>query len=240
MRRFRPLLPIEEPSPDATQPEWKRPLLLVELDDDGYQFADKIGVFDMTQPQLHLLDQKLGFVARLALPHVAAKNIFVDPETNKDPEYLYGTYIFTGAFELDTKLRVRVKVPGTPTTGRVKLLKDELSECWIVMPGTVVDLDINAANHLSLYAGPAEVRNDRLVMLPKANLAAAWYTQQRATFSEDARGILMDVQLGMMLSGVLDAAGYTRVGTVVTSRSWDFSPGGGRTYIATEYQELDE
>jgi hypothetical protein len=201
------------------------------------QLVDKLKAVEMDSANVTILDDCLGVQVEPTINHVAALN-WLDPDTmltNNPPQYDYTTYFLTAAIETDARLYVALPVYHGRTPSeipRVKLLDDPKCTLTVIAPYTITDVDTSDPTYtLDSGADPIYPVDDGLRLFQKAQLAANFYGQQRTVIEATIQGVHLAYAPGSIIAGMVDAAGFTDVGTVVTHRVWDLL--GNTTHIQT-------
>lgn len=229
--------------------EYRKAFVLVGIDQGGgngylYQYVDKLKLVAKEPASVTLSDTDLGVWIRPNANHIAGDGSF-NGDSDTDPQYNYGTYILTAMFETDTNVRIILPVlaPQGHEVVKVKYINDPSSEVWCVAPETILDVNVSGwtpglpATGLTFSAStPTLARDDTSRMLSKAIMAQAWYSQQRCTMSMDMEGLCEGYWPGIIVMGVVDGTGYTGIGTMITSRRFDYK--NNSTSMQTTFEEL--
>ncbi len=226
-RRFLPDIPVYTDTSTGEPPKLRQAFLLIKITSDDlsyrYYYADKLEALKMRSVNLSLRTDAMTFMARPSINHVAAKGIISDDIVSSvKPQYSYLDYFLTAAFETDTRLRVRMFLPPLGEVRRVKTIYDRDAKCIFIAPGTILDVDPSDPTSLIQQSGLYVFRDFMARLQQKALLAGAWAIQQRGVCKVEIPGITLAHMQGSILTGVADAAGFTAVGTAVTSRGWRF------------------
>ena len=245
-RQFIRTIPFYEATLAGTIPQLRRAFVLVEVEDDDenarYYYVDKLDTLDRSSASVRLSDSDMGIVVAPPINHVAAKGTFPeDADTDAEPQWDFASMYLTAAFELDTRIWCAYEVANVTHPNevpRVKIVEDADAQLIIIAPNTIYDIDPADPTGL-LTSGESAIlfRDDTERLRQKASLAAQWYAQQKATIILPIKGIHLVHPPGVIITGVIDAAGYTEVGTVVQQRTWDFPA--NTTTIVTGFEEFD-
>jgi hypothetical protein len=165
----------------------------------------------------------------------------------------YETLLITLAIESDHRLTLTYNVPpiiigtdgdGNPVYGQtdptVMTVADETCECWVILPNTVVDINVaseGSVGSLALIPAPTSgtvqvLRNDAPRLAQSMAGAIANYTNDREKATLQYRGHYpMAWLLGTILSVQQQGDAIESLGAVVTSITWTMSrsPNGGNT-----------
>jgi len=247
-KQFLSWLPVfEETDVDDAEKELMRPLaFLKNTAGDVYQ-ADAIAdeTDNLTPYAVRPMSGEFGMEVRSArINHTLAQNTF-DPDTTASKiasEFDYNRLAITAAFETDERLAVTATLPGiAEDEGRTMTVHVPGAECWYVAPGTIIEATNKQAVPFDLDRSPTddyEVRNDRRVLEARAKLLLAWYGRERSILDitvSDRLGLFVPV--GSYVRYATHGTKTTPVGTVLTSRSWDFTA--FSTTLKTGYGEFD-
>lgn len=246
-RKFERTIPFQDTPLAGTIADYRMPFVLVQVEDEDenlrFAYVDKLDAYGVRGANVRLSDSDMSVYIEPPINHVAASGIWPedDRETGIAPQYSYLTYYMTAMFAIDSRLRMLIPIPGNYGRNEVittKLLKDDDAIAIIIAPGTVYDVDpTNPTALLTTGASAIEHRNDIERLRQKAIMAAEWYGQQRATVTANIRGIQLAHRPGSIVLGLMDAAGWTDVGTVVTRRTWNRAE--NMTTITTGFEEFD-
>lgn len=245
-RQFMRTIPFYESALTGTIPQMRRAfaLALVEDDDENarYYYVDKLDTLGRSSASVRLSDSDMGIMVTPPINHIAGLGSFPEnSDTGAEPQWDYASMYFTGAFELDTRIQCAYAVENNSYPNevpRIKVVEDADAQLAIIAPYTVYDVDpTDPTGFLITGSSPILFRNDIARLQQKAAMAAAWYAQQKATVILQIKGIHLVHPPGVIITGVIDAAGYTEVGTVVQQRTWDFTA--NTTTIVTGFEEFD-
>lgn len=242
-RRFLRTIPVEETTVDGVVTGWRSPFVLAVVENaDGalvYANVDKLSSMDLNSASVSPEDDSMGIRVASTINHVAALGTFVAINTETEPQYDYRTYLLTAAYQTDARLRAVVWVQNARTgdVPRVKYITDRDAGVTLIAPGTALDVDPADPTGL-LYSSELTVVDDLSDRIwERAVLTAKWFGQQQSTVGLTVQGISIGFQVGGVIIGVLDATGYTQVGTVVRSRAWDFLR--NVTTVQTGFDDFD-
>lgn len=235
MRRTLPWIPLKENfdySVDPAQdnniedhtPDVKPPLAWIkdevpETGDPHYVQCDLIGI-SVSVPQ-----RDWGIVLNASPNHLLAYNHWSEEllgTTEIDPRYDYETLVATLAFESDSRLKLGYDVPENMRAGdgSVETLVDEDAEMWVLLPGTVLDLD-EENNFVLSPDSTIVLRNDspRLALLLAGMLMR--YINGRVRANIVIRGHMPWGDLiGYILDVVQQGDDLQNVGGPITSIEW--------------------
>lgn len=165
----------------------------------------------------------------------------------------YHDFIFTGGYYIDERVGITIKFPGS-TQKEVKSIKQIKTDDQMILidPDTVIDC--NFANLLNGYPNGIRYwrdfsditncidgiwwRDDRKKLINKAILAANWYSMQKGTIKLKTKSIELNFIPGAIVRSIVDSAGITEIGTIITQRQYDFV--NMETTIMTGYVELEQ
>jgi len=243
-RQFKRTVPFYEGTDDGVAPTFRTAMVFVQVTDDfafaRYYYVDRLNLLNRNAAQVYPFDGELGFTVRPPINHIAALNYF-DPDTqdsNYDPQWDLASMYVTAMWDLDTTLWCAYEVDRNTWPNevpRVKVIEDPNAVAILIAPYTIYDVD--ESGFVKTGASVTEFRNDADRLRDKGLLATAWYSQAKATVNLRLKGIHLVHQPGAIITGVVDAAGFTEVGTVVSQRFWDFRQ--NVTQIVTGFEEFD-
>lgn len=251
-RRFLREIPFYAESPDGVAPELRHAFVLLAVQDSQgttrYAHVEKLDSLKLHNCSVSLGDQGMIVYIKPPINHIAAKGVWpelrygeIKNPTKYRPRWSFSNYYLTAMIELDTRLQVVRYVGSRPPQEipRVKVIEDPDADLVLIAPYTVVDVDA--------IDSTKTIRTDNLVgcfrdhgprLRAKADIAVRWYGQQAATVALRIDGITLAHPPGSLIAGLIDGAGYTRIGTVVREREWDFAS--NKTTIKTGFNELDQ
>lgn len=245
-------IPVYEYDVDGAFPTLRRPFVLAYKPTEYATSADKkityvhkeAGFGDAAS--VHIGDNDLTILVQPSINHVAGLNHIVPGEvgtpgvgdSNTQPKYDYATYLATLMLATDSCLHVQRLIPGSVNSDlcSIKVLHDPTAELWLMIPGTVTDLDSTETDGLLRYAGDVIWRDDSPRLRSIVEMAIQWF-QQRATMRLAFNRIELGFWPGVLIAGSESAEGYTCLGTVVTDIQWDLV--NGKTLLNTGYEEFD-
>lgn len=156
-----------------------------------------------------------------------------------DPKYDYSKALATIAIRSDQRLRMAYFVPDDQKAGdgSVLTILDEEAECWVMLPGTIVDVD--ASGNLVGADTNGEfiiLRNDiNRIALVLAG-AIARYGFERAKAQLTFKGLLPWGQLlGQILTVIQQGDDVSTIGAPITSIEWIINDKGALTIVKTGY-----
>jgi hypothetical protein len=242
-RKFDREIPYYETEVDDAEAQQRTAFVLVRVQEgEGFvwYYVDKLLTRKLHGAHVTPSSSDMSVLVESAINHIAAKDIFTKTDTAALPEYSYLQYYLTAQFPIDVYPAVErlVQVMGRrPEVPRVKVIEDAEAEIIVVAPGTIYDVSpSNPANALTETA-MRYFRNDVPKLRAIADLAANWYSQQKAVINWVGQGIVLDPAPGIVVGGAVDGAGFTEVGTAVTNREWDLVR--NTTTIKTGFTEWD-
>lgn len=251
-KTFERSIPLEVEGSTSPEPEYRRPFVVFKVDPDGSfdpEAEEDTRVWCSAQKLRDLLpgewqncdvgvsDRELSVRVAASPPHAIAKGVF-DPETdesNTEPYVDYTSMIATVALRTDAHLTAVFTAWGAGSNPRAKYLEDPDAEAWYIVPGTVIDVQ---QGELVRHEG-GWLRDDSERLRSMALFAASWYASPRATLNVEIGAIVAGFPCGVLVRGLVGPEGYTEIGTVVTQRTWFFSPDGCKTTLTTGYEEID-
>jgi len=123
---------------------------------------------------------------------------------------------------------------------KVLVLPIHDAELWYIAPNTVLgvtDGKLDQYTSGSLSNGGGLLRDDRLRLIIIADSAIAWYGRDRSAVSIALQGLQVVAPVGGILNKVSGAWQADSIGTIITSRTWDWER--NRTILETDYWQLN-
>lgn len=233
-----PILIEDDGSEDGTvgPGEYLPPLVIARTDDDEAKFYQvDNGADDVSAAHVRTVNGDLAFEIQPKINHVYAKNHFdaeAVNETGVEAAVDYESLIATVCVDLDTRLRVVEKLGDQ--VRRTRTIRVEGAEAWVIAPGTVTGI---AEGKLTRHSGKRVLRDDSKRLRVVAAAAKAWYGEPRAAIEVSLQTIFTVCPLCSYVTQAVFGADEKQIGTVVTSREFDFE--NRTTRIQTGYWELD-
>lgn len=210
---------------------------------------DRTQQLDMPSCSLRMGDAGLKVIVKSEYNHVFAKNHIDEALLSKTPVFDYFTLACTVFFETDVVPRVAIPVwnniavnaDGTITTQGVPVGKQIYiqvpgKEVWYAAPLTVKGLNEKELDFLN--GGAATILRDDLPDLRFiAQLAYAWYGQQRASLDMVIQNQYPFFQIGDLIRTTISGHSIERIGTCVTAITRNYQD--GTHNVSTGYGELD-
>ncbi len=246
-------IPFEQAAASAdAEPEMRRPFAVVQNPDraegtDEYHYVNELQAALLENHHFGVSDREMGILIKGRANHTFALNHFgntgenpTEPEaTNVLPSVDYAEMICTVFLPTDVHAKVVYFIPENAGMESAKDLVIEMpeAEVWYIAGGTVSEI---SGGQLVYNNGglPQVVRDDTHKLRKMAAAAAAWYGQQRNTFTLERAGIAPIHPTGRLIRAVATTAFHVEnVGTVITQRRFDYRD--NRMTIQTGYTELD-
>ncbi len=238
-------------SPNA-EPEMRRPFAVVQNPGrspgtDEYHYVDQLQLAFLENHHFAVFDREMGVLVKGRMNHTFAQNHFGDTDENPTepeatsvlPSVDYASMICTVFLPTDVQAKVVYTVPANAwmESGKDLVIEMPEAELWYVAGGTVSE--ISAGQLVYHNGGVAQVvRDDTYKLRQVAAAAAAWYGQQRNTFTLEQAGIAPIHRTGRLIRAVATTAFHVEnVGTVITQRRFDYRE--NSMTIQTGYAELD-
>lgn len=210
---------------------------------------DRTQQLDMPACSLRMGDAGLKVIVRSEYNHVFGKNHIDDADVEKDTVFDYNDLAVTIFFETDLMPRVAIPVwnnlsvnaDGTITTQGVPVGKQIYievpgKEVWYAAPQTVRGLNEKALDFLN-DGNPVVLRDDMPDLRFIAQLAYAWYGQQRASLDMTIQNQYPFFQIGDLIRTTISGHSIERIGTCVTAITRNYQD--GTHNVSTGYGELD-
>ncbi len=188
------------------------------------------------------LDNDMGVFVKASVNHALALESQVD-ETARYAVATTNTSIvvdssrvcLTAFYETDQEIRVVKYRSGAKNLSNPRTLKIDVdgAEMWYIVPRTVVGLDSNR-NLLEHIGGL--VRDDSPALRNLAALALSWYSKERQQVHLTYNDLGPYHNLGAFIKDIAQERHTQQVGTVVTSKAWDFPR--QTTDIKTEFLNI--
>jgi hypothetical protein len=249
-RAFERELPIEKTGlASDREPEYQPPIALayvtIRTPTGGTESIwvpiHKPGVDDLHPGYLRMVDREQAIEIQTSPNHTLALNHWssIAGATQWAPVTDWQDIRVCVCARTDTRVKVEARTgedsgDTASTSERTKVIQVDDAELWYVVPGTVYGVD----NGNPITHNGGVVRDDTPRLRAIAAFAKAWYGQDRASITLTLQA---KVYAGLpVLSYVKDASSSTQrkdVGTVVTSRSWNFV--NRTTTIRTQHAEID-
>ena len=252
-RRLLRWIPVPKAGADSdAEPEYMAPLVVLGHDTGATMWYYQV---DKVDPELGIVpacsvrvaDREMGLWVTPQIPHKMGSGHFdVDDADTEDSAYEpagdYEELLATVAIETDERLTVEQEISSQQQTasGGAVTIDVEGAECWWIAPNTVVAVDERGL----LYAdGTLEgidngyVRDDSERLRKIAALASGWYGEERAQMELVIDRLGEWCPVGSYLLNVSSSWHRFPIGTIVTSKTWDF--GARTTSFSTNYWELD-
>lgn len=219
--------------------------------DHPYEWVqlDKTQHLSMPSCSLRMGDAGLKVIVKSEYNHVFAKNHIAEGDTDKGPVFDYRDLVCTVFFETDIVARVAIPVwnnleinaDGTITTQGVPVGKQIYiqvpgKEVWYAAPQTVKGLDEKALEFIN-DGEPVILRDDMPDLRFIAQLAYAWYGQQRASLDMTIQNQYPFFQIGDLIRTTISGHSIERIGTCVTAITRNYQD--GTHNVSTGYGELD-
>lgn len=233
-RSFNSMIPFWERTVAGAVPTLRKPFVIIGTVEDEaadplvWTFANarQMAALELPNAAVRFGRHAMDVTVKTRIPHVAALDLFDadNRNTGTDPAWRYTRYYGTAMFPTGNNLRYRIPLypAGAAEIGRPYIIEDTSAEVWIIAPYTIYDVTDDGADLLVTSADPVIWRDDRASIWDKGDLTAEGLDQQRAEAQFTIQGITLAYPPGTYLDGVITAAGYTDVGTVVVSRRWNF------------------
>lgn len=222
------------------EPEYLAPLAIMGMT-FYYNVADvdpELGI--LSAARVRMVDREMAVTVEPPINHLYASADFVPgtpgtEDTNYLPQADYRNLMVTVAMETDEVLRVEAELPAERQSGqhRSVVIDVDDAELWYVVPDTVSGAQRAVLTRRT--GGTARDDSDRLRGI--AALALAWYGQPRTEITVGIESLGEYAALGSYLVQTSSSWHTTQVGTVVTSKAWDFR--NHTTTLRTAYSELD-
>lgn len=238
-KTFERELPISAPVDADANPEFVRSFAVAEDPITGdYHFVEKFRVADITPSHVRLSDQGMMIHVLSDIGHIQALNTFDDGtyDTDKPPEWDYNTMIVTVCLKTDAHPTVRMSLGAGLETGRTKVIEYPSAEYWLILPGTVYDVQNGALLHQSTWGVQ---RDDTPALRAIAAMAAASYLVPHAELGFALDGVSIAYPSGYLVRGMASNWTLTDVNAPVTSRRWDFTGEIPTTTWETHWAEFD-
>lgn len=180
---------------------------------------------------ISVCDDRPGILCRTPYRHLLAAGIY----SGAGREALYDYTSLQATVSAYSNDRVRITVdaitPEPGTMAREKVIDIPGMHLWLVLAGTMTDVDTYEASDRYL-------RDDRATLASVAALARAWYGRSRASISASYADPLILDRLGQVISEVRTAGAISPAGTMITSITYTM---GARQSVAfaTEHFDLD-
>ncbi|GMW03814.1 MAG: hypothetical protein AMXMBFR84_49480 [Candidatus Hydrogenedentota bacterium] len=239
-KRFSRHIPILEDAADTdVAPDFRRMFAVIDVPTLGFMPVHRLGDIGEGFNSCHVIpaENELAVFVRGNPNHVIGLNQYESEyPTNTEPSVDYATLRVTAMIESDRHLQVFLRLRYAPdgTWQREKIINLPDAEMWIVLPNTVLDVDV-----AGLVLSPSEYqqsRDDRQQLIKVALLAAQFYSQARATASIQFKYITPEYEPGMLLRGAIGVWHSVNVGTLITTKEFDFTA--MTTTITTGWEEL--
>lgn len=224
---------------DVTEKDVEPPLAFYKKPGTAeYYSVDQNSDKELPTAILRVLPVGLGVTIEPKANHLLALSHFDTEDsgttTSEDtPQVDYESLILTVAMRTDSRPIVEVITGNQAETQRTLVINVDGAEYWYILPGTVLSVQGGA---LSRSSGET-ARDDRDKLRSLAALLKSWYGQYRSAVKFGVQNISTIAPLGSLIKSIANAWQREPVGTIVTSRSWDFR--GARTTINTGYYNLD-
>ena len=252
---------------DTADAEFMKPILFLHNPETGkYFYADRPPPSDTgegtapgtTRAGIRMADRGLGFEVQASTAHLIAAGTFLvgvggTNETNAEPVVDYRSMLATVCVKTNIRPCVRVDdVLGVSYNSRhgTRLVIDVPdAEFWWITRGTYIGFNDNGllagANESTVPALPGTAWTDQGILIRDdsdrlqhiAALARSWYQSQRAKVRIVKSSLDNQYPLGTMIRKVVDDWHDEEIGTVVSSREWDFE--NHTMTIETQYVEPD-
>lgn len=210
---------------------------------------DKTQQLDLPACSLRMGDAGLKIIVKSEYNHVFGTNHVEGATLDKSPVFDYNDLACTVFFETDLVPRVAIPVwnniavnaDGTITTQGVQVGKQIYiqvpgKEVWYAAPQTVRGLDGVNLDYINDSAA-AILRDDMPDLRFIAQLAYAWYGQQRASLDMTIQNQYPFFQIGDLIRTTISGHSIERIGTCVTAITRNYQD--GTHNVSTGYGELD-
>lgn len=252
-KRFERELPLEVEGTASTNPEYRAPFALLEIEDPDdslltiWVYAENMDVHGLKRIDLRMADNDLAVELRSVIPHIMGENHFDvtdvgTNETNFTPEIDYTTLLVTVFAKTDGHLKVDTANLGFAgwDVGRTKLIEIPDAIAHYIVPGTVTDVTDGA---LVKDATGGLERDDSERLRTAMLRAMAWYGTPRAKMGYELGAFTTFLFAGAMVRGMWGSEGWTNINTTVSRRVWRWTPGPNgtkqTTSVVTNFEELD-
>jgi hypothetical protein len=227
---------------EDAEPEFRNMFAVIKGRDDKWQYVDRL-----TPPfrscVVSSVDTEPGVLVRPEPNHALAFNHweFGGGDTDLELSYAldYTKVAATVAIETDQRLTMEIELDDHDLAlGKVKQIEVPDAAIWIVVPGTIID--VNADGTLNHYAGTPIIRDDGARIRQIAAMAKAFYGVPRSRLAMVIDDLYTELRIGMYITELMediDGARTRQVNTVVTEMTFDLQE--MTTSIETNFHELD-
>lgn len=213
-----------------------------------YGYIDKIAGINTPSGHVRPLDNQLGLRVEISPGHALGLNHFSNSGlgTSKSslhlPSYDYTTLVATVAQENDERLKYVVSIDGADAS-RELVIEVEDAQLWWIARDTITDVSGTSVATFSPtdltadYPVGCILRNDIDRLKRVAVLAKAWYGRNRAAVRLVVKELYTSLPAGCFLESIENPLSSRDVGSIVSSREWDFT--NSQTAITTSFAEIE-